>query len=291
MTNTHYEIRLSGKDVTLTASSSADADLHILEEGLEGFGITALSVETKAYAGLPGGHPVSRRFGERYLAIHAEVNAASPEEEHAIRRRIIRLMNPLSEIEMRIRIHGVSRLITVIPHDTPKLAKDTLFSPLQVSLTFIAPDPFYRDAEELSFSFRQTVPLMAFPLNFMEETGMTTGYLRSTDTTEVYNPGDAACGMTAVLTADGGMVENPVLACGDRYIRLLTVLQDGDTAEIDTRPRRKNVLLNGERHFVFDRTSDFFLLEPGENKITVSADSGGEFLSVSLYCTPLYFGL
>ena len=291
MTHTNYEIRLSGKDVTLTASSSADADLHILEEGLEGFGITALSVETKPYAGLPGGHPVSRRFGERHLAIHGEVNAASEAEEWSIRRRIIKLMNPLAEIEMQIKMHGVSRLITVIPSDAPSLVKDTLFSPLQVTLTFIAPEPFYRDAQVQEFSFRQTVPLMTFPLNFMKGSGMTTGYLRSTDTTRVLNPGDAECGMTALLSAVGGTVKNPCLTCGDKYIRLLAVLEDGDTAEIDTRPRRKNVLVNGERKFVFDRTSDFFLLSPGENHITLSADEGATFLSVQLFCTPLYFGL
>lgn len=291
MTNTNYEIRLSGKDVTLTAASSADADIHILEEGLEGFGITALSVQTQSYAGLSGGHPVSRRFGERHLTIHGEVNAASEVEEWSIRRRIIKLMNPLSEIEMQIKIHGVSRLITVIPSDTPSLIKDTLFSPLQVKLTFIAPEPFYKDTEKLEFSFRQTVPLMTFPLNFMEDTGMTTGYLRSTDTIRVVNPGDAECGMTAILTASGGTVKNPCLTCGDKSIRLLVDLEDGDTAEIDTRPRRKNVLVNGERKFVFDRTSDFFLLIPGENYITLSADAGAEFLSVRLSCTPLYFGL
>ena len=265
--------------------------MHILEEGLEGFGITPLAVETKPYAGLPGGHPISRRFGERHMTMHAELNAGSDTEEWAIRRRIIRLMNPLSEIEMQIRMHGVSRLITVIPDGVPLLTKDTFFSPLQVTLTFIAPEPFYRSAEPVESAFRQTVPLMTFPLNFMENTGMTTGYTRTADSVTMINPGDAECGMTAVLTASGGIVENPCLTCGDKYIRLLTTLQDGDTAEIDTRPGKKNVLLNGERKFLFDRTSDFFLLSPGENRISVSADSGSDYLSVRLFCTPLYFGL
>jgi len=289
--DTYYEIRLTGKDVTLIASPADDADLHILEEGLEGFGITGLSVETKPYAGLPGGHPVTRRFGERHLVLHGEVNAHSAAEEESIRRRIIKLMNPLTEMEMRIHMYGVSRLITVIPNDNPLLTKDTLFSPLTVTLSFIAPDPFYRSAEPIEIAYWQSVPLMTFPLNFMKGIGMTTGYFRTTDTARVVNPGDAECGMIAVITAAGGAAENPCLLCGDRYIRLLTVLQDGDTVQIDTRPRNKNVLFNGERKFLFDRTSDFFLLSPGDNYITVSADSGVENLSVRLTCTPLYFGL
>lgn len=291
MTNTFFEIRLSGKDVILTASSSDDADIHILEEGLEGFGITSLSVETKPYAGLPGGHPVSRRFGERHLSIHGEVNASSDEEEWAIRRRIIRLMNPLSEIEMQIRMNGVSRTITVIPNEAPILAKDTFFSPLQVTLTFIAPDPFYRSTEPAELAFRRTVPLLTFPLNFMKNTGMTAGYVCATDKVKLINPGDGECGMTAILTATGGTVKNPCLTCGNKYIRLLVTLQDGDTAEIDTRPGKKNVILNGERKFLFDRTSNFFLLAPGENIVSISADTGVEYLSARLICTPLYFGL
>ena len=107
MTNTtidtrpFYSIRLHNPDTgrVLVISPSPEAHLRLLEDGLDGFGATELLVKTEPYADGTGGHPVTRRFGERYLGITAEING----EEWEIRQRICALMNPQHTLEMEIK--------------------------------------------------------------------------------------------------------------------------------------------------------------------------------------------
>lgn len=284
-----YGIRITDRETGegLVISPEADAHLRLLEDGLEGFGATELFVETEPYADGTGGHPVTRRFGERYMGITGEIFG----DEGEIRRRICRVMNPLHTLEMEVTFSGVTRLISVIPCGRPEFRQANFFTPTEVYLPFLAPDPFYRDAVPREVVFRQSVPLLTFPMNFMAGAGLSAGYFRTTDTAAMINPGDAACGFEAWMKADGGRVENPMLRMGDAFIRLQTVLEDGQTARIDTRPRSKNLQIDGVRQFTFHRDSDFFLLHVGENRVSMAADSGGEYLSAGLTYTPLYYGI
>lgn len=284
-----YRIRITDGESgrTLLISPGAGAHLRLLEEGLEGFGATELFVETEPYADGTGGHPVTRRFGERYMGITAEVHG----DEGEVRRRVCAIMNPLHTLEMEVTLSGVTRCIGVIPCGKPEFRQANFFTPTEVYLPFLAPDPFYRDEKPQEVQFWQSLPLLTFPMNFWKGAGMAAGYFRTTDTATVINPGDAPCGFTAKLTASGGQVENPVLRSGDAFIRLQTVLEDGQEALIDTRPRYRNLWINGERRFTFHRDSDFFLLQTGENSVSVTADSGAEYLSAGLSYTPLYYGI
>ncbi|MBQ8640652.1 MAG: phage tail family protein [Clostridia bacterium] len=286
-----YSVRIREPDSgrILTVSPGGDAHMHLLEEGLEGFGATELFVETEPYADGTGGHPVTRRFGERYMTITAEL--AAEQDEGELRRLICAVMNPLHTLEMEVTLGEVTRQISVIPCGRPEFRQANFYSPTEVSLPFLAPDPFYRDAGTKEVQFWQSVPLLTFPMNFWTGAGTAAGYYRTTDTASVWNPGDAACGFDAWLTASGGTVENPALHMGERYIRLQTALSDGETAHIDTRPRHRNLWIDGVRSFTFQRDSEFFLLEPGSNEIRVTADSGAEFLSARLCYTPLYYGI
>ncbi|MBR4959559.1 MAG: hypothetical protein IKY52_01540 [Clostridia bacterium] len=284
-----YTIRITDRENGryLLISPGEKAHLRLLEEGLEGFGATELFVETEPYADGTGGHPVTRRFGERYMGITAEIHGIEGE----VRRRVCALMNPLHTLEMEVTLDGVTRCIDVIPCGKPEFRQVNFFTPTEVYLPFLAPDPFYRDARAVQVQFHQSLPLLTFPMNFLRGAGMTTGYYRTTDTAKVINPGDASCGFDAWLTASGGTVENPVLRMGDAFIRLQTVLTDGQEARIDTRPRQRNLWINGERRFTFHRDSNFFLLGVGENAVSIAADSGAEYLSARLAFTPLYYGI
>ena len=284
-----YTIRITDRENgrSLLISPGSGAHLRLLEEGLDGFGATELFVDTEPYADGAGGHPVARRFGERYMGITAEICGAEGE----VRRRICAVMNPLHTLEMEVTLDGVTRCIDVIPCGKPEFRQANFFTPTEVYLPFLAPDPFYRDAGAAEVQFHQSLPLLTFPMTFRKGAGLAAGYYRTTDTAKVVNPGDTACGFDAWLTASGGTVENPVLRMGDAFIRLQTVLRDGQEAHIDTRPRRRNLWIDGERQFTFHRDSDFFLLEVGENTVSIGADSGAEYLSARLAFTPLYYGI
>ncbi len=290
-TETDYKIRLRDRETGrgFTVSPEKDAAIHLLEDGLDGFDCTELLVETEPYANGTGGHPVRRRFGERYMTLTGELNPLFPVGE--LRRFIVSLLSPLRQLTMDVTLGSVTRQIDVIPWGKPAFRQSSFLSPAEVTLSFLAPDPFYRETTPRLVRFWQAVPLLTFPLNFWGEAGTTAGYFRTTDVASVVNPGDGACGFTAWLTAKGGTVTDPVLRCGDRCIHLLTTLLDGQTAQIDTTPRQKNLWIDGVRSFTFHRDSNFFLLDPGENLLRMEAASGLDFLEASLSYTPLYYGI
>ncbi len=273
----------------IVASPDRDAHIHVLEDGLDGFDGTELLVETEPYADGTGSHPVRRRFGERYMTVTGELGDALSTGE--LRRYICSFMDPLRKLVMEVNLGGVTRQIEVIPWGRPTFRQATFFSPVEVTLSFLAPEPFYKECTPREVRFWQAIPLLTFPLNFWKGAGTTAGFFRTTDTALVQNPGDMACGFTAWLMAKGGTVVNPVIRRGERYIQLQTTLADGQTAQIDTHPRGKNLHIDGVRAFTFHRDSDFFLLETGENQIDVGAEAGVDFLAARLVYTPLYYGI
>jgi len=288
-----YEILLldpsSGKQIQI--GTGEKAMLRLLEDGMTGFGPTQLIVDTESYADGTGAYPVKRQFGERYLSITAELIPSASADVHALRRKICAMLSPLATLEMQVTLGGVTRKIDVIPCGKPVFHQSTLFSPVEVFLPFVAPSPLYRAAKEEKIIFWQSLPMLTFPMNFMVGAGTAAGYYRNTDTATINNTGDGPCGFIAVITAVGGDIVNPCIVSGNRYIRLMLTLKEGESASVDTRPRQKNVWVNGERRFIFHRESDFFLLDVGDNIIRITADSGVENLSASLTYTPLYYGI
>ncbi len=290
-TETGYRIRLTnpatGKGFVI--SPEEDAHIRLLEDGLEGFGATELLVETEPYADGTGGHPVRRRFGERVMTVMGELTDLAPAEE--LRRYICSLLDPLGKLVMEVTLGKVTRQIEVIPWGRPTFRQSTFFSPVEVTLSFLAPDPFWRESAPRQLRFWHALPLLTFPMNFWQGAGTAAGYFRTTDTALVQNPGDAACGFTAWLTAGGGTVVNPAIRLGERYIRFQATLADGQVARVDTHPRGKNLWIDGVRSFTFHRESDFFLLPVGENRVAVEAEAGLDFLSARLEYTPMYYSI
>lgn len=284
-----YEIRLTDPDRgrTFLVSPVAGAHMRLLEDGLYGFGATELFVETEPYADGSGGHPVTRRFGVRHLSLTGELVG----DEGELRRLLCSMMDPKQTLEMEVTLGNVTRCIGVIPCGRPRFHQANFYTPTEVYLPFVASDPFFREISPREVYFRNITPLLTFPMNFMTGAGLTPSLYRTTETATVVNPGDAVCGLLAELTAIGGTVVNPAICLGERYIRLQATLADGVMAQIDTRPRCKDLVIGGVRSFTFHRDSDFFLLEVGENVVQVRAESGIEYLSVRLSYTPLYYGM
>ena len=83
---------------------------------------------------------------------------------------------------------------------------------------------------------------------------------------------------------------NPGIRLGEKFVRLNATLFDGDEVVIDTRPKMKRVSVNGRRVFTFDRDSEFFSLPAGENRLCITADSGGEFMDAEIEFHEVYFG-
>lgn len=283
-----YHIQLTSGVHTLEIAP--DAPCRLIAGGLIGFDSTTLDVKVRSYAARDGGYPERRRFAERELCVMFEIDADETETE-AIRRKILTMMNPAVTCELAVEMYGAKRTIPVIPCGEAGFARETMYDRPEVSLEFIAPDVFFRDAEAVEIPFRDPVALLTAPFTFYQGAGMTTGIFRTTSSAHLTNEGDADCGIVVEIQADGGSVVTPGISSGDAFIKCPVTLADGDTLVIDTRERLKNIYLNGERYFSFDRQSKFFSLPAGENTVTVTCTSGEEYIRAKISYVPLYFGL
>ncbi len=273
-----------------TLEIAPDAPCRLIAGGLCGFDCTTLDVKVRSYAARSGGYPERRRFAERDLCVMFEIDA-DEEETEEIRRKIVTMMNPAVTCELTVDIYGAQRTIPVIPCGEAVFVRDTMYDRPEVSLEFVAPDVFFRAAEPVEIPFRDPVALLTAPFTFYEGAGMTTGIFRTTGTAHLTNEGDADCGIVVEIIADGGAVVAPGISSGDAFVKCPVTLADGDTLVIDTRERLKNIYLNGERYFSFDRQSRFFSLPAGKNTVSVTCDAGEEYIRAKISYVPLYFGI
>ena len=284
--NDYYNITVSCGDRSFEISPTGAA--HLVEGGLGGFDAAGFDVTICPYAFQSGGYAQTRRFSERELSLTFELDSAAADET---RRLIISMLDPAKDCTLDVTLGGVHRTITAIPCDEPVFSRPTFSSGTEVTLFFAAPSVFFCGAEQSSLRFRECVPLLTFPLNIMAGAGTTSGLFRVNGHGTLVNPGDGECGAVITVTARGGSVVSPCVTLGDEFIRCPLTLSDGDELVIDTRPKMKNITLNGERCFVFDKQSTFFSLPAGESEVGFEADSGGEFADTVISFTPIYYGV
>ncbi len=283
-----YLIKLSSGGRSLEISP--ESVCRLLEGGLIGFDAAGFDVKVSSYAMLTGGSVNRRRFAERELGLLFEI-AEKGERADAIRREIVSMLDPRLDTELEVTLFGVSRKISVIPCGEARFVRPTVDDCIEVELRFIAPEVFFSDTRSTVIKFRDAAPLLTFPMNFMAGAGTAAGLYRTADSTLARNRGDGECGIVARIRASGGEVVNPTVRCGEKFVKCNTVLADGDLLVIDTRARMKNIYLNGERFFLFDRDSEFFSLPAGDSDFSVTADSGGEFIVAEVEFTPVYYGV
>lgn len=282
-----YEIKLSCARGSLTVSPRSACKL--IAGGLSGFDSSGFDVSVSPYAALQGGEVTRRRFATRELSITFEIDAVDGEAD-SIRRGIVSMMDPREDMEMCVTLDGVTRRITVIPYGKADFSRATLYECVLVTLRFISPTVFFTDGAGKRIRFHEVAPLYTFPMNFISGAGTVTGYYRVSDGADITNRGDGECGIVAKIRASGGSVENPGIRLGEKFVRVNSTLSDGDEVEIDTRPKLKRVCINGNRVFTFDRDSEFFSLPQGENRLSITADSGGEFIDAEILFHEVYFG-
>ncbi|MBP3379154.1 MAG: phage tail family protein [Clostridia bacterium] len=267
---------------------SPDSPVKLLAGGLSGFDSTGFEVKITPYASLFGGYASTRRLAERELSITAEIDRLC---SNGLRREIMSMLDPQKEGELDVTLFGVHRKISVIPCGTPTFERATLGDHVIMTLHFIAPAVFFSDISKKRAEYYCAMPLLTFPMNFTAEGGVTTGLYGKTDHATLDNSGDTECGIAAIIVANGGQVVSPTVSLGEKFIRCPFILEDGDVLAIDTRPAMKNIYLNGERCFIFDRNSTFFTLPSGESVVNITAESGGEYIDARVEYAPLYFGV
>lgn len=282
----HYKIIITRGDRSIEISPESHA--HLTEGGLRGFDATGFDVSVSSYASRAGGYAQKRRFAERELSLTFE---ADRDVDSALRRQIISMLDPSADIELYIELGEISRKITVIPCDEPIFSRPTFSDLTEITLYFVAPSVFFESPAASSLNLHDCAPLLTFPMNFTSDAGLTAGIHRTYGSATVNNPGDGECGAVITICANGGTVVHPTVSLGEEFIGCPLELSDSSTLVIDTRSGRKNITIDGERRFVFDKLSTFFSLPVGNSTISVTSDSGGEFMSAKLEFYPIFFGV
>ncbi len=270
---------------------SPDGEGHLVEDGMAGFDCTGFDVLVSSYASGVGGYAVRRRFAEREMTLVFELDGMG-EAADLIRRKLVSMLNPSCEVMIDVMMYGKARRISALPAGEAEFRRESsLGGVIEAEVSFISPSVYFEEAEGIKVQFRDAAPILTFPLNLMADAGTVGGMYRTTDRARVSNSGDGECGIVARIRASGGEVVNPGIRLGEKYVRCPLTLGDGHELVIDTRERRKSVLVDGERYFSFDRGSEFFSLPAGVSEVAVLCDCGGEYIDAQLEFSPIYYGI
>lgn len=164
---------------------------------------------------------------------------------------------------------------------------------LDVTLTFICPDPYLKSNDNFGKDIANIKPMCAFPYLSSIEKGFTTGAYEFSRNVTLNNNGDSSAPFVAEFKALG-TVTNPKLLLDGYFVRVLDVMQENDIITMDFAAMPPTIKKNGVNYIGHcDRKSQFdkMRLEIGDNTISFDADNGSNYLSVSIYFNKLYCGI
>ena len=247
-------------------------------------------VQAEEYSAMEGGYLSSLHVPSRLITLTFTVDNRYETEER--RAELIGFFAIDREGELKITRTGVTRVIPCRCAAAPVFDQENIRrDKLKVTVSLLCLFPYFLAMEPVHIRFNEPVPLLTFPLTIYPRAGVTVGMPGTTDTVRLYNDGHVSAGLVMTAKAVGGDVVNPAFSLDNRYVKILTTLQDGDVLEIDTRTGRKSVKINGEKRLLFDRGSVFFECPPGEHILKFTADSGKEYAEATADIVYAYNGV
>jgi len=261
---------------------------RLLDGGLEGFESPPemkCSVHSAAFG--DGGIFVGNGFKPREMLIIFEVTNRDTYPE--VKDKILRIMSSKDGVEICADLFGRRRYIKAYTVGKCEFFRENTRSFPRVKLHFICPEPFFTEKTE-KLMLPIATGLLTFPLNFMEGAGTVASFTGKGYSHTVYNPGDVPCGFAVRITAEGGDVTDPAILLNGKRLQLMETLKIGDVAVFDTRQGSRGISVNGVTRYNFLRQSEFFAIEPGENRITVMSTGNSANLGAAIEFTPFYAG-
>lgn len=166
-----------------------------------------------------------------------------------------------------------------------------------ITISLICPDPFFRGLENIYVEMARWEKQFEFPHEFVEE-------LEEIETRnsekikQLDNESNADnVGMTITIEADGP-VQNPVIHHVEQkeYIKLETTMQAGEKIVITTETNNKAIWIEKEgekeeNNGIMSEESEFLQLQSGLNTIQYEAESGEEYLNISIEYRYRYLGV
>lgn len=221
-----------------------------------------------------GGYIQSARIGARNISVTFMIHDKAQTE--TLRSWLISYLKPKVEGTLYVSRNGVTRRIACQLATKPDFTQANIIDDrLAVSINLICPQPYFLDENDTVVRHLVFMPTLNFPLTFLPGGGVTVGVQIVSDTTVIENTGDTDIGIVCEITADKGAITNPKISIDSvNYVRVIKVLEIGDSIEINTNPGEKDIKYNGVSNFIYDITSVFFSVSPGTHTITITADAG-----------------
>lgn len=157
-------------------------------------------------------------------------------------------------------------------------------------IDLLCPEGYFLSADSFSKNIAAIEPRCGYPYIAHEDCGRIYGVYSFAETVYLDNDGDAEAYCQAVFIAKGD-VTNPRLNAGDGFVRLLTVMHDGDVLIVDG--RNMSVKLNGvNMSNLLDKDSSFddLVFAVGTSTVGFTADIGSNLLDVYIYYNKRYMG-
>lgn len=230
-------------------------------------------------------------LGTRSVTITAWIiNQGIPLKDQKI--QLNRFCNPKEPLDIYV---GMYKL-TFVPGSSIQYAKDKKENN-EVMCKFVimgeAYMPFWTSQEEIESLVSYVDPLWVLPFAIPND-GMVFSVNQPTASTQIDNK-DLAVGCRIIFSALGGSLTNPGIICAEtqEHIVLNASLDNGERIVVDTRLGHRKITKytvdgiasNGMRFF--DPESSWITLQNGLNTFSFFADSGINFLGVSIMYSPL----
>ncbi len=163
----------------------------------------------------------------------------------------------------------------------------------QYSVSLVCPFPFFSGAQN---TIKMSYWKKCMTLPFTMHSPFKVGERVSEQIKNIYNPQPISIGIKAVFTAINGEVANPGLqnlSTGESF-KLDGFLPSGSSMLVSTLNGQKYAQYLLEEPQPFDlwdyQANDWIQLRPGDNLLRYDADSGLEYLDVSVSYSQLYLG-
>ena len=227
-----------------------------------------------------GGYITKSRMQPREIDISFDMT-----NDEGLRRQMIKLFSPHSEVELTVTRFDTQRSIRGIISECG-IKQSTLFHLQTVSLTLLCPDPYFCDCSSSGISFSEDTGLLHLVCP-LPQNGFTVGKRVERDRITVNNSGDASCGFDLSISFRDPVQSVTVTNTStDEFVRLDHDFSTGDLLRLSTRPGNEEKCLQ-----YLDRRSVFFPLRQGETGVRISGGNGGIFFSASLSFEQLYLGV
>mgnify|MGYP001072859813 FL=1 len=230
--------------------------------------------------------------GERIPARNIDIQASVKDRQKnsAERRKAMAFFNPKHSFTLYVTKGNVTRW-TVARQERFQCREQPADRHVSMSIALKCADPYLYSVDDYGKNIAAVTGCFGFPYISPIERGFRTGVYNFAKVVTVENTGDVETRMKIIVMADG-LVENPKVMLNGAYVRLLDILQAGDTVEIDM--VRNTIRKNGSNCIgKVDRHSSFtgMVLRPGNNEVSFDADNGDTDMKVVLYYNLRYLGV